>query len=333
MKISSALFAVLTAISTYIPDGIAGPEGDTKGLAPLKVILNWKAEPEFGGFYESKINGAYAKAGIAIDLIEGGAGTPVVPMVASGKADIGVAAADDVIIAQERGMDVVGVFAVYQNSPLGVMAHEEKGHKSFEALMNSPATLALQNGSTLSLYLKDKFPNAKAKIVPYTGGITFFLGDKNFAQQCYIFAEPILARSKGAKPQNFLATEIGYNPYSTLVVVRKKLIEENRELVLKFLQATASGWREYLGDPKASNSVMNKLNPSMDIVTFGAAAEAQKTLIQTPETKKRGLGRMEAGRWDSTAKQLERLKLIKKPKPATLYYVDFPELGEKENLR
>ena len=333
MKISSTLVAALIALSTNLPYGMAGSEGDSKGLTPLKVILNWKAEPEFGGFYESKINGAYAKAGIAIDLIEGGAGTPVVPMVASGKADIGVAAADDVIIAQERGMDVVGVFAVYQNSPLGVMAHEEKGHKSFEALMNSPATLALQNGSTLSLYLKDKFPKAKAKIVPYTGGITFFLGDKNFAQQCYIFAEPILARNKGAKPQNFSAAEIGYNPYSTLVVVRKKLIEENRELVLKFLQATASGWREYLGDYKASNSVMNKLNPSMDIVTFGAAAEAQKVLIQTPDTKKRGLGRMEAGRWESTAKQLERLKLIKKPKPATSYYVDFPELGEKENLR
>ena len=207
-----AFFTVLIALSY----AYRSTNADAPTLRPLKVILNWKAEPEFGGFYESKINGQYAKAGLAVELVEGGAGTPVVQMVASGQADIGVAAADDVIIAQERGMDIVGIFAVYQNSPLGVMVHSSKKYQSFTELMNSTATLALQNGSTLSLYLKDQFPKASVKLVPYTGGVTFFLKDLNFAQQCYIFAEPILARQKGASPQAFSAAEIGYNPYSTL---------------------------------------------------------------------------------------------------------------------
>jgi NitT/TauT family transport system substrate-binding protein len=310
------LFVGLSALAPSSADDAM----TTKGLNPVKVILNWKAEPEFGGFFESKINGQYAKSGLAVELIEGGAGTPVVPMVASGQADFGVAAADDVIIAQERGMDVVGIFAVYQNSPLGVMAHEERGYKSFAELMNSSGTLALQNGSTLSMVLKDRFPKAKIKSVP-------------FAQQCYITAEPILARTKGARPQTFSAAEIGYNPYSTLVVARRKLVEENRELVLKFLQATALGWREYLGDAKASNAVMNKLNPSMDWMTFAAASYAQKPLILTSGTRKRGIGRMEEARWESTSKQLQRLKLIKQSKPASSYFVDFPELGVKDNLR
>jgi NitT/TauT family transport system substrate-binding protein len=333
MKLGTFILILFSSTVILPPFESAGASSDSKTLKPIRVILNWKAEPEFGGFYESKIDGTYAKEGIAIDLIEGGAGSPVVQMVASGKADIGVAAADDVILAQERGMDIVGIFAVYQDSPLGVMAHESKGFKSFDELMNSESTLALQNGSTLSLYLKDKFPKASVKIVPYTGGISFFIKDPNFAQQCYIFAEPILAKRQGAKPQAFSAKEIGYNPYSTLVIARRKLIEENKELVIKFLNATAHGWREYLTDPKAANSVMNRLNPSMDPETFGLAAEAQKVLIQTSETKKRGLGRMSAERWAQTSTQLEKLKLIRKAKTPTDYFVDFPELGAKTNLK
>ena len=306
---------------------------DGEKLKPLKVILNWKAEPEFGGFYEAKLNGSYAKSGLAVELIEGGAGSPVVQMVASGKADIGVGAADDVIIAQERGMDIVGIYAVYQNSPLGVMAHESEGFKSFEDLMKSNSTLALQNGSTLSLYLKSKFPTSKVRIVPYTGGVTFFLKDKNFSQQCYITAEPIVASKQGAKVRSFTASEIGYNPYSTLVLVRRKLIEEDRATVLKFLEATAAGWREYLVDGKASNSFMGKLNPSMDPETFKLASEAQKSVILTHETKVRGIGRMSETRWSETAKQLEHLRLIKKAKSGASYFVDFSELGAKANLR
>jgi len=44
------------------------------------------AEPEFGGFYAAREDGAYARHAIGIEIQGGGAGVPVLQMVATGRA-------------------------------------------------------------------------------------------------------------------------------------------------------------------------------------------------------------------------------------------------------
>ena len=60
-------------------------------------------------------------------------------------------------------------------------------------------------------------------------------------------------------------------------------------------RALREGWRAYLDDPKPANEVMGKINKSMDAETFAAAAEAQKPLIESDETKDERPGRDDAG--------------------------------------
>jgi NitT/TauT family transport system substrate-binding protein len=50
----------------------------------------------------------------------------------------------------------------------------------------------------------------------------------------------------------------------------------------------------------------------MDAETFAAAAEAQKVLIETADTKAKGLGTMTKERWETLANQLVDLKIIDK---------------------
>src|SRR5690349_23770533 len=38
----------------------------------LQLALNWKAEPEFGGFYAAKLAGYFEKRGLNVDITEGG---------------------------------------------------------------------------------------------------------------------------------------------------------------------------------------------------------------------------------------------------------------------
>ena len=151
--------------------------------APVKLqfALNWKAEPEFGGFYAAKLSGYFEKRGINVDITEGGAGTPVVQMVANSKVPFGIAAGDEVAIAQARGADVIPLFAVYQINPQGIMVHPERGFKSIADVFNSPGTLAIQNGAPHTLFLQAKFGKAKVKLVPYPGGIATFLTNSNYS--------------------------------------------------------------------------------------------------------------------------------------------------------
>ena len=58
----------------------------------IKLTLNWVPEPEFGGIYAAKENGTFAKHGLDVDVVPGGAGTPTWQLVANGKADFAVTA-------------------------------------------------------------------------------------------------------------------------------------------------------------------------------------------------------------------------------------------------
>lgn len=287
---------------------------DASAPAPAKVVLalDWVPEPEFGGFYAARESGAYKRHGIGIEIQGGGAGVPVLQMVATGRADFGTVGADELLTARARGADLVALFAVFQTSPQGIMVHASRKLQKLEDAFHS-GTLALETGKAYAAYLKKKFAWDGVKIVPYDGGVAHFLTDPNFGQQCYVTSEPIAARQKGADPAVFLIADAGFNPYATVVVTRRELLQKQPELAKEFVLATREGWREYLDHPELTNALLAKLNSALDAVTLSAAAEAQKPLIESADSKQHGLGSMQQVRWQTLADQLLELKFLDKP--------------------
>jgi NitT/TauT family transport system substrate-binding protein len=270
-----------------------------------RVQLNWVPEPEFGGIYAARESGAYARGGLEVEIAGGAAGTPVLQMVAGGQSDFGIVGADDVEVARARGVDVVAVFASFQHSPLGVMVHAKKGYTKLDDLKSG--VLAIEPGLPFGAWIKKKYGFAGVTLVPYDGGIAKFLADESYAQQCYVTSEPIEAKKKGADTKVFSARETGFDPYSNVVIVRGDLLRKNRELVKKFVTATAEGWREYLKDPGPANAVMAKLNTAMDRATFDDVAKVQEPLVRG---EGEALGAMTAARFTELGAQLVELGTI-----------------------
>ena len=280
--------------------------------AATKLALNWKPEPEFGGFYAAP----YARHGLTVEVLPGGSGTPTVQMVGAGSVDFGIVSADEVILARSNGNDVVALFAVFQDSPTGIMAHASRNLSSIADVLKD-GTLALESGLPYARLLKQKYGFNHVKVVPSPGGdITSFLHDEKFAQQCYLTSEPITARKKGASVKAFAISEIGYNPYTTVLAVSGESLRKHPETAKAMVAAVREGWRSYLDDPKAVNQKMNQLNPSMDLDTFAEAAEVQKQFIETDISRRDGLGTMSRERWDTLIKQFKDLGDISKTIPA-----------------
>ncbi|MEZ4301218.1 MAG: ABC transporter substrate-binding protein [Polyangiaceae bacterium] len=285
--------------------GTAGGAAATK----VKLALNWVPEPEFGGFYAAREEGSFAKQGLDVEIMPGGAGVPVVQMVAGGQADFGISGADEILTARSRGADVVGVFAIYQKAPQGIMARPEK---TSMADVFASGTVALEPGLAYAQFLKKKYGFDKVKIVPYDGGVARFLSEKDYSQQCFATSEPLAARRKGVDPKVFLVADEGFNPYQGVVIVKKSTWESKPDLVKRFVAAAREGWQKYQDDPSKANAVMAKLNTAMDAETFAEAAKAQRDLVATDETKANGLGSMTKERWETLAKQLVELGQLEK---------------------
>ncbi len=285
------------------------------GPQTVTIQLNWKPEPQFGGFYAARE--IAAKKGLDIDVVPGGVGTPTVQMVAAGKVPFAVVSADEIVIARANGADVVALFAVYQTNPQGLMCHASRELKTIADVFTHEGTVAMQRGLPYASYLEKKFGFDKVKLVPSPGGdLSAFRADPNYTMQCFVTSEPIAARKAGLDVQTFLIADAGYNPYTTVLVTRGDYRKSNAKTVDAVVDAVRAGWSEYLSAPSKINAQMQQLNPTMDAQTFTDAAAAQKPLIQTDETAKAGLGAMTQARWEELCKQLVDLKVVEKAPPA-----------------
>src|SRR5437016_9866146 len=65
----------------------------------IRLALNWKPDPQFGGFYAAP----YQKHGLDVEILPGGAGTPTVQMIGAGSAEFGVISGDELVVARSRG--------------------------------------------------------------------------------------------------------------------------------------------------------------------------------------------------------------------------------------
>lgn len=294
-----------------------GCKRETAGK-PITITLDWKPEPEFGGFYQADLSGAFKKRGLNVALASAGAGAPTWQLVAGGQTDFATTAADQVLLARSKGADVVAIFAVYQTFPQGIMVHQARGFKTIADIFTHPGTLAAEKDSWLD-YLLGKFPDPKVTITGYSGGVAAFLARPDYSQQCFVTSEPLLARRAGGDPQTFLIADAGYNPYTTVLITRGQTIRNQPDQVKAIVEACREGWRQYLDDPSAANAAMGKLNTEMDAETFKEAAAAQKPLIETGTAP---VGSMTAERWNQLAQQLVQLKVIDTAPPAAQCFVD-----------
>ena len=284
-------------------------------MKPTQVTLqlNWKPEPQFGGFYAAEVDNIYQRHGLEVKITPGGAGAPTVEMIGAGTVPFGIVSGDEIIRARAKGNKVVALFAVYQTNPQGIMTRASRGFKTLADVFTHPGTLAMERGLPYSDFLEKKYGFDKLKIVPSPfGDLSLYRSDPNYAMQCFVTSEPLAAKAIGIEPQTFLIAESGYNPYTTVLATSEKYLQANAQTVKAMVDAVREGWQSYLADAAKTNEHMGKLNTTMDAPTFKASAEAQKTLIETEETKKAGIGSMTRERWQTLVQQLVDLKVIDK---------------------
>ena len=288
---------------------LAQPGGPSQALV---LALNWKPEPQFGGFYAAQLNGHYQKNKLEVNITEGGSGTPTIQMLLAGKVDYAIVSADEIVIAHARGANnVVALFATYQTSPQGIMTHAERGYKSIDDIMHGDGILLWQSGLPYAQFLRKRYSPLTVATAPYLGGIGNFQNDPKVAQQCFVTSEPLAATAAGLKVKTFLVADSGYNPYTTVLVTSRDRWQKSPSEVKAMVDAVRSGWNDYLQDPASTNTAMLALNKAMSAETYAQSAQAQQALIKPNASQQ--IGEMSQERWQTLANQLLDIKVIQQP--------------------
>jgi NitT/TauT family transport system substrate-binding protein len=290
-------------------DNKAFSEPSIQQAKSIQLALNWLPEPQFGGFYQALVSGEFEKNKLNVELLKGGSGTPTIQMLAKGVVDFALVSAEEILLSNDKNHrnQVIALFATFQVNPQILMSHKERNFKNISDLLQSDGYLAWQSGLSYSLFLRKKYPQFKVKMVPYLGGLTQFQKDKNLSQQGFITSEPLAAEKMGIKINTFLVSDEGFNPYTTVLAVKKDYYLKNKDLAERMVKSVRKGWESYLKDPTLANNKMNELNTSMDRETFDRSAKSQENLIHSDGN----LGAMNSERWKKLILQMKELSLIK----------------------
>ncbi len=288
----------------------------------VRLALNWYPEVEHGGYIAAKTLGLFELEQLDVELIPGGPGAPqtVIAELAAERILFAVSDADNVVKARAAGLPIVAVMAPLQSSPRCIMVHESSGFLKLADISN--VELAISDSRPFALWMKQKLPLTNVSMVPFSGQVGEFLVKPDFAQQAFVFSEPFVAREKGGDPRVLMVSDIGFNPYASVLVTTEKVIAEQPELVRSVVSASIEGWHRYLADPVVTNAAIHELNKDMSPAALEFGAKAMAPLCLPADCS------MTLERWQTLVNQIEEIADIEpgSVKPDECFSMKF--LGE-----
>jgi NitT/TauT family transport system substrate-binding protein len=294
--IGTAGKAWLMACALMLATGMATAQQATK----VVFITNWYAQAELGGFYQAVAEGIYQRQGLDVEVKMGGPQINVLQLLLAGQGDLVMGYDLQTIKAVEQGLPVVTVATTFQKDPAVLIAHP--GVATLSDLKSHTLLIGQASETTFWPWLKAKYGFSDAQKRPYAFSVQQFLVDPNVAQQGYLTSEPFTIEKAGIKPVVFLLADSGYPPYAQTVLVTAKTQKDKPEMIRKFVQASAEGWKSYLKNPAPGNALIKKANPEMteELLAFGVAKIKEYGLVTGGDAKAQGILSMTDNRWKQT---------------------------------
>ena len=231
--------------------------------------LNWLTTCSFAG----EVVGAEKfaeKNSITLRLDKGGPGLDPMKLVESGVNTFGVAGADLVLSANDKGADFVIIGLVNYNSPGVWVSKAEKNIKSVEDIKPSTRIGELPGGNIIYLYevLLKKTGlerNTSFKPVPIPFELKNFIsGDECDLRPIFNYEVLPELDMLGIKYNVLEPKNLDINFKGPAYFCKRETIEKNPELVQSFINTMIQGWEYSLTNPKEAISSLKKFDNSIN---------------------------------------------------------------------
>jgi NitT/TauT family transport system substrate-binding protein len=286
-KLIVSLTATLIASTVWANDKVA-------------FATNWLAQGGHGGFYQALADGTYEKYGLDVDIQMGGPQMNNRPMLPAGKVDFLMTG--NLLLSMDsvrNEIPTIVVASYFEKDPQAIIAHKGQ-YSGWNDLANAPEILVSKDGQfSFWKWMTAEHGFKDESLRPYGYNLAAFLNDKKMVQQAYGTAEPIYAAAAGADVETFLLADQGWSTYSTTIEARVDMVENNPDLVQRFIDASTVGWYNYLyGDNSAGNAAIMSANPDQTLEKLTKETKQLKSLgiIDSGNQLEVGIGAIDMAR-------------------------------------
>jgi NitT/TauT family transport system substrate-binding protein len=292
-------------------------------MKPAKLILNFLAGGPQAGFMYAKKLGYYKDAGIDLTIEEGKGSATTAQQIAAGQAEFGFADGPAAMQVRSKGGNVKIIAPVLQTNGFAVISLKEKNITKVSDLVGK--TLAVQPGTAQTalldaVFLANDVDKTKVNIVnldPAALNSSLLQGQVDAILAGADF-QGVQIQNQGKEINQIFYRDAGVPTIGLAIIARDETIQNDPDLVSRFVAASLKGWDAARKDPDAAaaavveqfvsgkkGEILQQLNVDLQLVCAPGAA----TLGAPPEKN-----------WGLTFDLLTKYQAFPTTPPITDYY-------------
>jgi NitT/TauT family transport system substrate-binding protein len=291
------------------------------------LLLNWYLGGLHTPFYLGKERGYYEEEGINLTINEGRGSGRSVQVVAAKGDTFGMSDAGSLMLGVAKGTPIKAVMSLLNTSGFGIISLAETGIETAKDLEGkrlavSPGDALTQlfpavveanelDGDRIELVFMD--PPAKPVAV-MEGRADALLGG--------IDDQYFLIQAQGREPAALRFADLGVNTVGMTIHTHEDVIQENPDLVRRFVKATVRSWEAAREDPGAAVDAALEIKPDLDRESTLKQLEVDLGLLASENTEGKGIGYGAEEDWAHTKELLVEYRELETDGPASSFYTN-----------
>ncbi len=263
------------------------PEADSQAptaLEDVTVILDYVANTNHTGMYVALDQGYYEEEGLNVNIIEPTEGATAT-LIAVGKGDFGISYQEDVTIAltSPEPLPIKAIAAIIQHNTSGFATYKDKNilsPKDFEGKTYAGWGGPGEEAVLKAVMAQDGGDFSKLNMVISDGSGFEALRDKADIMWFYEAWDNVKCQLNDFPiqytPVKDLDSRLDY--YTPVIIANVSTLEENPEMVRRFLAATTKGYEFAMKEPEKSAELLQKYAPDypLEMLTMSQQYLASK---------------------------------------------------------
>jgi ABC-type nitrate/sulfonate/bicarbonate transport system substrate-binding protein len=287
-----ATLATLPALASCAGSADAPPGSSARITTQLTYLL----DVTFAGWYLADTEGFLRNEGVSSRLLPYGANVPATTaVVAGGQAEVGLSTIRDVIEANRQGADLMVFGTQFQKSPGGLVSLVENPVRTIHDVIGKRIGLDPSGQATLNVALDNAGLPHDYKVVNVSGDPQPLVDGQVDAMAVFVTSQPITLDRRGVRNVAVTFNDLGFPSYENVLVARRETMEEDKDLLARYLRAVIKGWELNRQDLEAGARKTFELHGkdnSLDLAQQTKENELQMPLMESALTDEKGLFQM-----------------------------------------
>jgi NitT/TauT family transport system substrate-binding protein len=284
----------------------------------VTIATDWSPHGMVSGLLLAKQNGAFAAAGLEVEILDGKGSTTTVQQVAAGQLDIGFGQLSSMAAAVANAIPVTSIMGLVQAGDNGLMIPADSGWKTLNELKGKRIAVAAGAASTtfFDAFLKaggtsrSDFNIINVDTTALTS--TYVSGAADAVLTTVAWSKPQVDTLRPSRPIFF--SDVGLLIPGYGLIVRKDAVDAKSDILRRFVEVQQKTWVHiFAGHEQEAVDAILAQRPGMrlDGAIMLAQLKGFMPLFDTPASKGKPMGWQAESDWQNTLRVMREVGMAK----------------------